>query len=100
MACDLPLPRAYIHDLSAEESKPVAFQIGHDGRDLQVHAGCCFGVRVPQGFGEADLFLQVFQVGGEIFLVAQVVDRLQGVLLKREVPVEDVAHSPIAVTVF
>jgi hypothetical protein len=38
MACDLPLPRAYIHDLSAEESKPVAFQIGHDGRDLQVHA--------------------------------------------------------------
>ena len=58
----LPLPRANVHDLGAEESKPVALQVGHDRRNLQVNAGGRLGVGIAQALGEADQFLQVFRV--------------------------------------
>jgi hypothetical protein len=66
---------------------------------LQVHVGRRLGVGVPQAPGEADQFLKVFGVGGEMLLVAAVVDRLQGLLLKDEGPVDNVADCPVALAV-
>src|SRR5262245_41148486 len=53
-------------------------------------------MRVSQGLGEADQFFQVFRVGGEMLLVAPVVDRLQGLLLQNERAVNDIPDRPPA----
>ena len=95
----LPLPGADVHDLGSLKPKPVSLQVGHDRRHLQVHAGCRLGVGITQTLGEPDQFFQVFRVGGEMLLVAPIVDRIQGRFLKDEGSVDDVPDRPLAFAV-
>ncbi|SIO17382.1 hypothetical protein SAMN05444166_2824 [Singulisphaera sp. GP187] len=52
--------------------QPVPLQVGHDGRDLEIDPRRCLGVWIPQPFGDADLFFNVFRVGGDVLCVTLV----------------------------
>src|SRR5260370_7093861 len=54
---------------------------------------------VAKALGEAHEFLQVLRVGGEVFFVTPVVNRLQSVFLKDESSGNEIADYPFAVTV-
>jgi hypothetical protein len=92
----ISLPRANVHDFGTLKLEAMPVEVLQDGWHLQVDACCGFGVWISQRSSETEQFPQIVRVKGEVFLIASVINRLQRLLLRDEVPIKDIANLPAA----